>query len=388
MRIIITKKGEEIRLDMINSKKIEEEKKSNIYKNYSPLNFYSTNYNNSINIKKFKSNSTTNIKNNYNSIKTNYLTKINNYDNKENKKIILNKMNLSQIKKNFFNRDELNINLTEMAQSIPIKIKKSNIKLSNAMEEKYSDSSQKIKKIRYSLQGKNFIETKILPNLVKKNKNMLKISEILTPKNINKFKLNYYKDENEKYKNYFSTKNLFRYSYEFDDIKEKKINKFFNKKISFNRINLINYIKNKENISTIFMKKINELDDEKMYRLNNVCRNYFIKNEIEEKSIKNLIEKKSLEKNKKIKLNFSKSLKIIEKNFDSEKKLFDEFDKKYNVAQTLNKKFYENKFKHYWKKYYTGDNNRLTENNSDFLNNFNNSKEQYLNNNKIILFDN
>jgi len=390
MRIIITKKGEEIRLDILNAKQKEDEKRSNSYKTYYNFNINNNDYyNNTTNIKNFNSNSTTNIKNIYNyQTKTNENNKI-----KKIKKNILNKKTLSQLKKNFFNKDELNINLTEMEQSIPIQLKKTNIKITNEMEEKYNESSPLIEKLRKSLQlNKNFYEKKIFPILMKKNKTIFKLSEILTPKKINDFKIKFYNEENEKYKKYFSTKNLFRFNYELNENKEKKLNKLFNKKISNNRINLINYIKNKENISTIFMKKINDLDDEKMYKLNNVCRNFFTKNEFEEKSFKNLIEKRKLENNKKIKLNFSKSLKKLENNFDNEKKILTQLEKNYDNNSVINKKFYEIKHKNYqycWKKYYTGENFKksLNEFNTDYSSNINNSKEDYKNN-KIVLFDN
>ena len=394
MRILITKKGEEIRLDILNTKQKEEEKRSNSYRTYYNFNLNNNKnyYNNTTNIKKNNSNSITNIKN-INPILTNYQTYIkeNNNNIKKIKKNILNKKTLSQIKKKFFNRDELNINLTEMEQSIPIKIKKTNIKLTNKMEEKYNDSSSMIEKLRKSLEiNNNIYEQKILPNLIKKN-NFLKLSEILTPKKIIDYKIKYFKDEKEKFKKFFSTKNLFRFNYENDENKEKKINKLFEKKISNNRTNLINYIKNKENISNIFIKKINDLDDEKIYKLNNVCRNYFTKSEYEEKSFKNLIEKKKLENNKKIKLNFSKSLKKLKNNFVNEKKIFNQLDKNYDINSILNRKYYEIKHKnyqYYWKKYYTGESFKKSsnENNSEFSL-INNSKEEYVNNN-IILFDN
>ena len=296
MRILITKKGEEIRLDILHAKQKEDEKRSNSYKTYYNFNFNNNNYYNNT-TKNYNSNSVTNIKN-IKPILTNYQTNLNenNNNSKKIKKNILNKKTLSQIKKKFFNRDELNINLTEMEQSIPIQIKKTNIKLTNKMEEKYNDSSPLIEKLRKSLELSKYIyEKKILPNLMKKN-NFLKLSEILTPKKIYDYKIKYFNDEKEKFKKYFSTKNLFRFNYENDENKEKKINKLFEKKISNNRTNLINYIKNKENISNIFIKKINDLDDEKIYKLNNVCRNYFTKSEYEEKSFKNLIEKKKIRK--------------------------------------------------------------------------------------------
>ena len=159
MRILITKKGEEIRLDILNTKQKEEEKRSNSYRTYYNFNLNNNNnyYNNTTNIK--KNNSITNIKN-INPILTNYqtYTKENNNNIKKIKKNILNKKTLSQIKKKFFNRDELNINLTEMEQSIPIQIKKTNIKLTNKMEEKYNDSSPMIEKLRKSLEINNNID--------------------------------------------------------------------------------------------------------------------------------------------------------------------------------------------------------------------------------------
>ena len=103
------------------------------------------------------------------------------------------------------------------------------------------------------------------------------------------------------------------------------------------------------------------------------------------------MKKKKLENNKKIKLNFSKSLKKLKNNFVNEKKIFNQLDKNYDLNSILNRKFYEIKhknFQYYWKKYYTGENFKKSsnENNSEFSL-INNSKEEYVNNN-IILFDN
>ena len=363
MRILVTSLGESTMKDLEKNFSFNNNNNNTNSNNNSIRTYYSVNK----------------LKKKYSINKINHRNKIINNYNKNNKFLYNNfsstNYNINNIK--FFSNNNSKINNSNNSIKNYNKINNRNISLKLRkffFPKQISDNYNNIKTTENLISNpiKNLPEIKEALNNQKQNKQSISsiknfsLKEILGKEAVYKIKKNLINEE--KNKKSILTENNFRSEYKNITKLEEMENILYNKKINKNKTNLIKYINsNKNSISSISIKNIAKLNDDKINKINKVCQNVFDNNNKYNRLINEI-------KTKIRQINFNDSVQgnFALKNMNNEiiigNKIFKKYDKYNNESVKIIYKEKKKDYEKIWKKYHI---ENLNKKNNLYDNNFN-----------------
>lgn len=176
------------------------------------------------------------------------------------------------------------------------------------------------------------------------------IKDVLNATTLDKLKTKYIHDKVMRDKLSRVDEDHFRTYYE-DKTYMERLNEKLEKKINPDRINLINYLNDKKEVSSVLIKRLAEFDEEKINRVNKICQ-IVSHNEERGKLFKDIIKERLKIKQNRDKVDYKSKI----ENMGNSLYGFNEIMKEY--AKTINKKekyrdIHNDMQKTYWKKYNT-----------------------------------
>ena len=269
-----------------------------------------------------------------------------------------NNNSFSKIIKSFYERNDMEIDPKELSKARVIKISKPKIIGPHIFNKYFKyisyDTSKKILSMKDSLNRGVFNENgEFFPktnetsnNNIYKNPSNVYLKDLLSSKTCEKIKNEFINFEKEKKKSVFSHPDLFRTIF-----KEKKedietIDKVMNLTINSNRVNLIKYLKDNDNISFKFCYELSKYNEEKKYKLNKICQKIFQRNKSVQLKNKNY-NTINLSKEKK---EINSNIKNLSHKLQSGIQIINNYKNKKDTTKFFNNQLNEMKIK-YWKKY-------------------------------------
>lgn len=281
--------------------------------------------------------------------------------NKLNKsKSVLNMLNNSKI----LDRNELMIDKKELIRAKEVtlhqKLKlphKEIIKYSTYRDDDETPNEERMNKIKESLTSNKTDKTFFSEYMKDKNANQkkdhnLKLLDILSPKAYNTIKTNFFNKEAEKtIQSRIMSPQSSRTIYRDPNDEIEKMNEYFNKKISKDRIDLINYLKNKEELSIQSLKNIHDSDKWKIFNLNKICKKIKTNDTIS-KFDDLYIKEKLIARNKKLQKSCSQTIMTMSDTMKKTQSILNGYNKdKFDTNVLILKQYVNDMRNHYWNKH-------------------------------------
>jgi hypothetical protein len=396
MRIILTPLGQDL------VKKLNEEKDSLRINRYEEEKFKSKNKERDSNSRGRKDVHTSQIAHageNYNQslMKNSYSTfgqtvKYKNPHSLKHKSDLLNKLEM----------DQTTISLEELHASKEIQIKQKKLNIPKNVTERYNLTSD----------SKNNSLTKILPMpvMIKKDletfdqtnyggtlnstsphsRNKFTLKEVLDENSVKLLKTNYIQDKRMKDKLSRVDEMKFRSNYESKNFLE-KLDEKLSRKINPDRINLIRYLNEKDQVSEVLIKKIADYDEEQINKINKICQIVLHNNE-RSKLFKDIIQEKLTALKNREKIEYKSYIENMGKNMQGFSSVLQNYEKKVNNKEKY-RDIHNDIVKNHWQKHNVDriarrTNFRSTQNLSSF-NDFNTqTKDKDFNISKMISSEN
>lgn len=154
-----------------------------------------------------------------------------------------------------------------------VKINLKKITVSKSDQDKYNRNTYQIDSINDSQHKTNIISDDLPIGIINKNVLSLKVNEILKPTTLTNLKQGFERSEIIK-------SNLFKVDEQhfrsvFEPSNRKKFQIQLSKEIERDKTNLIKYLHSKEDISKLFIERLSKLDDNKLTKMNRICKIYF-----------------------------------------------------------------------------------------------------------------
>lgn len=299
--------------------------------------------------------------------------------------------------------DQTTISLEELHASKEIQIKQRKLNIPKNVTERYNMTSD----------SKNNSLTKILPMplMIKKDletldhanyagtmnstspqiRNKFTIKEVLNETSVKFLKTNYIKDKRMKDKLSRIDETKFRSNYECKNFLE-KLDEKLKRKINPDRINLIRYLHDKDQVSEVLIKKIADYDEEQINKVNKICQIVLHNNE-RSKLFKDIIEEKLTALKNKEKIEYKSYIENMGKNMQGFSSVLQNYEKKVNNKEKY-RDIHNDMVKNHWQKNNVDriarkTNFRSTQNLSSFNNEYNTqTKDKDFNISKMISSEN
>ena len=284
----------------------------------------------------------------------------------------------------FYNRDETKIDDHELKQAKNIKLSQSKINLSQQFLGKYYDLDEiyKTKLNNLSKALKSSVDKKkelkfqnkkedqkqmdffmVIDKDQKKDEKSIKhvlLGDIISRNNLLNLKSQVIKDYlgyddiriplDNKNKNSYN----FRSKYEDKNATFANLSVILNMPMKTDRTNLINYYRQKKNISPFYFENLTKYSDAHIYKLNKICQMMFHKKEEEMKDLQKMKLKKLI-KDKNFRLSGNNNLIRVNKIMDKTSGIIFEYNLKKEICEEKKKSRLKEDLKrikkYYWKKY-------------------------------------
>jgi len=249
-------------------------------------------------------------------------------------------------------KDQNYISVNDIVASKEVNINQKKITISKTVTEMYNESSFNILNsydnnltLQSQYPNKNITTASNFNNT---SSQKLPLRNVLNEKSYTKLKSDYRKQKcmSDRLSRVDETK--FRTSYETKNFLE-KLEEKLEKNINLDRINLVKYLNEKHTVSSVLIKKISEMDEEQINKMNKICQIVY-HNDENSKKIKDTIKEKINNLKNKEKQEYKNKIVIMGKEIDNISMILKNYEKKVNDKERYREK-QNDIIKKYWEKY-------------------------------------
>ena len=254
--------------------------------------------------------------------------------------------------------DQTTISLEELHAAKEVQIKQRKLNIPKNVTERYNITTD----------SKNSTMTKILPMPVMFKRDMdtmdsgnfgfnttsppgrtkFAIKEVLNDNSVKFLKSNYIKDKKMKDRLSRVDETNFRTVYENQNFLE-KLDEKLERKINPDRINLIRYLHEKDQVSEVLIKKIADYDEEQINKINKICQIVLHNNE-RSKLFKDIIQEKLTALKNREKIEYKSYIEKMGRNMNGFSSVLQNYDKKVNNKEKY-RDIHNDLVKNFWKKH-------------------------------------